>query len=262
MRINFLFMRHANSCQNLVGNVINDNKARNELMKEYRDPTLSDMGKQDSIKTGIKLKENISKFDIVGTSTMIRTIETAYFTNSGMGNPFKEIYVFPYLREILSETINIDDPEENIKANEEILKNEVHSIKRLDAQEDYFKIQGIDEYINYIYIRDNILRNQPGNIDTFINWFCKNVIYNYINKRPFLNILIITHAHVIRQFSNEEIQPNNNMGFILRVNCERKNDDVEIIYDKNDIIEVDLDINRTELKCPMERCSNVCNYIN
>jgi len=279
--VNFVFLRHALSCSNIVGKKIYDKHIRNSLLIKYKDPIISDAGKQDSIKSGIELKEFIPKFDIVGSSVTLRAMETAYYTNSGLGDPFKEIYVFPYLREIEYNTINIKDPNNNLIANKDVTLNLSHNIKSFDDQKEYLIKEGINNYINFEYVLDDELRNQAGNIDIFIKWFSSNVLKNMIkddgyysddkfndiksifdiknDSMPVINVLIFTHAHVIAQFSNKLV--NNNTGFILYTFAEKKGDDINI-YHKKDIDLLEPDIKRTSIKCPMEHCNEICNHIN
>ena len=104
--VNFVFLRHGESCQQVIFKHIKDKVKRNELFVTYTDPPISDNAVIDSIEIGEKYSnlfsngkfgKTINSFDIIGCSPMLRAIETAHF----MSLPYKpaNIYVYPFLRE-------------------------------------------------------------------------------------------------------------------------------------------------------------------
>lgn len=45
IKINFVFLRHGESCQNLIGSKVNKKDVRVKLYEKYLDPVLSENGK-------------------------------------------------------------------------------------------------------------------------------------------------------------------------------------------------------------------------
>lgn len=237
--VNFIFIRHGESCQQ----VAYDNARQNDYKRLYwlfSDPTLSDKGEIQSINAGKEYVEkfknefNIDSFDIIGSSPMLRTIETAYYMTKEY-NP-DNIYVYPFLRECR---------ECNDKDNAEKL-NKIWPMKKISEQKDYLKSKNI-ENIDFKYVENNKDRESPGNIEKFLEWFHKNVNIEKDNT----NVLIITHSHVLRFF---RISAENNAGVYLKTVIDKGS----IVYTKNDIKSIWPKYLQKKFKCPQTRCKEIC----
>lgn len=229
MKINFVFVRHGENCQQLIQK---SNPKFNELFNKLYDPQLSESGVFNSIRSGDFLKKmldtnslsydireyqiqkkstlNINNFDFVGTSSMLRSIETAYYMSLNY-TPLS-IFVFPYLRECY----NCNDEEIPIL-------EKVFPLKSINEQKKELVKQKITN-INYKYVEDEKIRKSGGNIELFMKWFVKNV---EIPNKNEINVLIITHSKVILKYTGNIIP--NNVGFIL--STEYKNG--ELKYSKD-----------------------------
>ena len=278
MKINFVFLRHGESCQQVAYNK-KRGKEYNEFFRKFADPTLSDKGKIDSINAGKSIKEFLSKgdfiydvrqydyekpidlkindFDIIGSSPMLRAIETAYFMSNGNygndgndGNDSKqEIFPFPYLRECY-----YCDSRDNLK-----LLDSQWPLKSIKDQEEYLKSVNIDN-INFKYVKnvENGLRLESGDIKKFIEWFGKNVELPDKPDKPdkeSINVLIVIHSHVLRKVGSGG-HFDNNMGFIITSTYQK--DNKEIIYNEENLIAVWPTIKGAKFECPTVRCPDIC----
>lgn len=244
--VNFVFIRHGESCQQVAYDNISDRKLYGELFMKYYDPTISDNGVIDSIDAGKQYFANfkygkygieIDSFDIIGSSPMLRTIETAHF----MSLKYKpdNIYVYPFLRECK----NCDETD-----TAKILDQD-WPMRSINEQKEYLEKIGIDN-IKFKYVENNPDREEPGNIKNFIEWFCKNI---ELPDKDIINILIITHSHVLGKYS---YGVKNNAGFILKTTID---DNKTVNYDKSKVKSIRPDIIKKRLKCPSNRCADVCN---
>src|SRR3989338_11272000 len=100
MRIDIYFIRHGLSCANLV------KKFSRIPFKHttYSDPELSTAGQAMTILNGRSLRtyfrNNQIHIDLVGSSTLVRAIETAYYLfNSDRGASVNTIYALPFIAE-------------------------------------------------------------------------------------------------------------------------------------------------------------------
>ena len=229
----FNFIRHGESCQNLIHKYINNKDVQKKLMYTYSDPTLTDTGMIDSVILYQKYLSKI-KIDMIGCSPALRTIETSYYmTNSNVN-------VFPYLREIYK----------NTNETREFL-DKYFPLKTLQEQQEYLKETGILKHVNFNYI-NNEIRYEPGNLDKFIDWFEDNVLLP-ISKNP-LNIFIFAHANLFQNITG--IGYENNNGFKLDA---IKKDGIVML--DNSISNINFNIKRSDLICPTNRCSEICNAI-
>jgi broad specificity phosphatase PhoE len=249
MKINFIFLRHGESCQQIT-RLIDDPKKRKEMFHKFFDPTLTDNGIENSVTTGIQVKNvlnknfNINTFDIIGCSPMLRAIETAHYMtkNYNYTNP---IFVLPFLRECHGCVQPVKEKDTPKKL------DEIWPMKSIETQKEYLKSQNIDN-ISFYYTRNLLARSQPGNIENFIKWLQTN--FKLPNK-PVVNILIVLHSHVIMDaFDKNGVY--NNSGFLMTAT---KNES-EIIYNKKNIVAVWPTILQKSLKCPSIKCPNICNY--
>lgn len=256
--INFIFIRHGESCQNLVGSLYNKyDRKYNELLDKFSDPTLSDTGIFDSIKAGILLKKNLAKYninkiDFIAASTMIRAIETAYymtFNSKYQENPI--INVCPYLRETHT-------PDSVTQTNRSF------PLKTLTEQKHYFQSKKMRAAINFNNVLGKdpsdqfYIRETPGDIKQFIVWFTKNILKKKIPLKvnnP-INVLVFLHSGVMKDFSAKG--PRNNTGFILQTKYNKNKKKIE--YCKKDVYmhHTDFEFNRTKTMCPSISCPGIC----
>lgn len=230
MNVNFIFIRHGESCQNLIFKKIHDKKLRKEYFKEYYDPTLSEMGLEDSIKMGKLLKKylkdnfDIKSYDFVISSPLIRAIETAYFMT------LQKVNVYPYLREISKMHHNEDKTDM------------YHPLKSIKEQEEYFKKIGINNEVNFL---DKKSRRKPGDIEKFLDFFIKNN-----NSSKPLNVIIFCHSKIMKYFTGESYK--NNTGFILKMENGIFNKFISLKSWENNY-------KRTTFKCSLNRCKKIYN---
>lgn len=280
MNINYIFLRHGHGCHNAINSLYNDGMISKETMRSYHssefyDPELTSIGVDASIHNGGVISKllksskssnlldnlDLSTINIVGCSPLIRCMETAYYMTRKWKNPPNKIYVFPHLREI-DESSHDKYSIESINI---INSNSSYAMKSIEEQKKYLRENNILDFFDFSYVEafyDE--RNMPGDINMFIKWFLRNFISNIVYV-PRVNVFIVSHAGVLKDFSNEGYM--NNSGFILKTTNTHEN----IIYDKslslnrllpNDFYK-DYDNSyfiKKNYKCN-NRCSNMCNYI-
>jgi broad specificity phosphatase PhoE len=285
--INYAFIRHGYGCHNATSYMYSQGHIDEKLFSEirsknvdniYKDPELTETGVFASIQNGITVKDaiakhnilSINKFNIVGCSPLIRSMETAYFMTRRWHNPPKKIYVFPLLREI-------DESSDNKYSEKSIRKLETisaYAMKSIDEQKRYLKSIGILEYFDFRYVEKyEELRKEPGDINKFVNWFTKNIVLNLINSKDLedkldnLNMFIITHAGVLNDYTKQRFY--NNSGFLLQTKLlpEKNN---ELKFGKAFLLDQYIDPNKFlnpsntsaikeyDYNCPSNRCSYFC----
>lgn len=243
MNTNFVFVRHGHGCHNAIGNLVNNETITIDQGKKFlgkgfslfnnikalHDPELTPIGVDVSINNGCiinkiikylwifeendKLKMN--EINVVGCSPLIRCMETAYFMTRKWKNPPKKIYVFPLLREIDESSVD-KYSKKSLKTME---TTPSYSMKTINEQKKYLKSIELLDFFDFSFVESNLdLRKEPGDIVKFINWF-NNFYVSNIQPRDNLNVFIVTHAGVLKDYSNEGFY--NNSGFVL--NGELKN---------------------------------------
>lgn len=270
MEINFIFIRHGESCQNLLGSEYDnghiDGSKYRDLFHELYDPTLSSNGLNDSIKSGKILQQTITdtigNVDLIFASPMLRAIETAHY----MSDKTDTIFVSPYLRESSrNKDTNIYRQKNGFYLNYErpstidTIKslNLKFPIKSIREQRKYFASQNINN-IDYSFVENDNERLSPGNIEKFIEWF-GDKLANESNKwsdNKYLNVLVYIHSHVIKNFASDHPSPYNNFGFILKTKF-TENEGVK--YSKDDISMFTPDFERSDKMCSdPNRCPGIC----
>jgi len=251
-QINFCFLRHGISCQQFARSNTKGPEF-SKLFKKFMDPTISDLGVENSIKAGKDLEKiltigkfqntdftPIESFDIIGSSPMLRAIETAHFITSETYKP-NDIFVFPYLRECYIC---------NNKDTVDFLDNS-WPMKSIEKQKKYLNDIKINN-INFKYVENDLKgREDPGDIPTFIKWFSKNV---KLPNKNIVNVLVLIHSGVINAIS--EVGPRNNAGFVMTTNYNPTTQKIK--YDKKNIMGVWPTNISKEIKCPSVRCEGVC----
>lgn len=228
-RINFIFLRHGNACHNVLKNIMISNK--NLIKDELKDAVLTHYGVDTSIWIGCLIKnilkilnqldsnyQDIESFDYIGASPLLRSMETAYFMSNKWEQRPEEIFIFPYLRELDERIFSLKTI---TKYSDPFIYNNVpqYSMKTINEQKEYLKNNFPDMNFNFSFVeKDTTARERPGDVELFINWFYDE-FKNKLNKNIY-NILIITHAGVIKEYFNETVY--NNFGFILPVTIDKK----------------------------------------
>ena len=165
MEINLYYIRHGQSCANILPY---------PYFKDYRDPHLTKVGRNNSIKAGKKLPS----MDYVFASELMRAIETAHY----MFPLFKRIIVAPYLREL---TNGKDNKPMNIKQQNAQIKKKVGDLRFRNK-------------------RYPILKSRKH----FENWLFKKHLKTCKMKK--LNVAIVTHSLWMKHFLNLRKIPKNN----------------------------------------------------
>lgn len=256
--VNFVFIRHGNSCQQIT----KDFKNEDLYFHQFADPTLTDAGVKDTVEAGKFLKDFLEKrdlkVDIIGSSPMLRALETAYYTDLGLSNTSSvpsspssvisvsssnsalssprnktKIYAFPFLRECYNCDIT-DTPK---------VLNDVWPMKRILEQDIILKKQGATVDFSYV----SYSKQAAGSISDFINWFFRN----FPGIRNGMTVLICTHGNVIRAVTS--FGPSNNNGFAMKVTYDS---DRGITVEEKTMIKCD--IVRSKVECPTTRCPGIC----
>jgi broad specificity phosphatase PhoE len=253
--INFIFLRHGESCQNLLYKIYSKgnltSRQYHKLFTKFIDPTLSDTGVQDSKTAGIILKKNLHKIGInkihfIASSPMIRAIETAYYMSLlpkqiSEITTDKTIYVCPYLREMYT-------------GDSAFITDQKFPLKSISEQKKYLSENELNA-IDFKFVQDEHLRREPGHLKKFIKWFGKSGIAQELinkNKESTLNVIIFLHSHVIKEFS--DLSSKNNTGFILKTVYNKNN----FFYTKNDIYKHTDHFDRSKFECPSTKCPGIC----
>ena len=279
--VKMVFIRHSFACHNILGqmykngtidydvykgfmpNSLEENvkgNKRQKGLKPIKDPELTTIGVTASINNGCVVKNilfdnfNVKRIDVVCCSPLIRCMETAYYFTRKWSNPPKLIYVMPYLREIDERSDDIYSE----KSLEKIRTAPAYSIKSISEQKAYLKSVGILEYFDFSYVEKfSESRLEPGNIKKFIDFFGE------ISQDS--NVLVISHAGVLKAYANEGFT--NNSGFVLDVKFENKVSSIIDYTSLNPLITQTpffFDYNKystVSYLCPDSRCNDICDYI-
>lgn len=235
--INFIFLRHGNACHNALSK-IGYRKKINDA--SYKDPELTHYGADMSIWIGCLIKnilkiisntdtgnqdnegiQDIEDIHIVGCSPLLRSMETAYFMSRNWNQQPEKIQVFPLLRE-LDERI-FKSAELTKYSDKSIYNIPEYAIKPISEQKEHI-IKTFGKTKSFMFDFSSVIkfpeeREEPGDIERFIIWFYKNlgsilkVEENQLYNKVY-NVLIITHAGVIKDFFGKLVL--NNLGFVLQ----------------------------------------------
>jgi hypothetical protein len=166
------------------------NKLISLLQKIYeRDSNLTKFGIDNSIKIGQEIKQTnaINQIDYLFSSSLVRSIETAYLmfiNNDFKFNGNKEILIAPYLRE----------------------KGNTSSCTPFKPDEQYFRrisLLNLDIPINTIS-ENNIVRGYfddiegyDGDLFKFMEWFL-NKYFETIKNKNIINVVTVTHSALMQ----------------------------------------------------------------
>lgn len=287
----FIFVRHGYSCSNALGNlaqsnIITTSDAKNLMshknkslfnsnIKPLDDPVLTHLGVTASIHNGCIINKvfsqvyNINKINIIGCSPLIRAMETAYYMSRKWINPPTKIYVLPFLREI-DEGSSDKFSKSSI---EKINTSPGYSMKSLQEQKAYLNKLGILNYFDFSFVEAFAEeRLQPGDIKIFLKWFANYYLPLVVEPINDLNIFIVSHAGVLRDFTNTGFV--NNSGFIIDTKyTSNLLQSKKLIPKSLVLLQQILDkynffkdytnpIYNQEYYCPSERCGQLCSVVN
>jgi hypothetical protein len=211
---------------------------------------------------------NVDKINIIGCSPLIRAMETAYYMSRKWINPPNKIYVLPFLREI-DEASSDKFSEISIK---KINTSPGYAMKSLQEQKAYLDKLGILNFFDFSFVEAfPEQRLQPGDIKLFFKWFATYYLPLVVEPVDDLNIFIVSHAGVLRDFS-----PNgfvNNSGFVINTKYKSTLLSKNLIPKRYILLEPYLNkynffksytnpIYNQEYYCPSERCGQLCSVIN
>lgn len=286
----FIFVRHGYSCTNAMGHLAKSNIIKSSDAKQFleysdktktvfnsniqplNDPVLTNIGVDASIHNGSVINKllqklvNINKINIIACSPLIRAMETAYYMSRKWVNPPNKIYVLPFLREI-------DERSSNKFSETSIQKiNTVpgYSMKSIDEQKAYLKKLGILHFFDFSFVEAfPEQRLLPGDINLFLQWFATYYLPLVVEPIEDLNIFIVSHAGVLRDFDQNGFY--NNSGFVINTAYDSKSKKLVprgYISLQPNLIQLDFfkdytnPIYNQEYYCPSERCGKLCSVIN
>lgn len=304
MKINFIFVRHGYGCHNAIGplyenNILNQksveilsgqissSKSKNENL--FIDPELTQIGVDASAYNGCIVSKTIRKIgfeefendefssiNIVGCSPLIRSMETAYEMTKLWSTKPDKIYVFPHLRELHEGSLD----KYSKKSRKIIDLQPSYAMKSIKEQKKYLQGVNLNNIIDFRYVENDLKgRSEPGDIVDFIRWFKGNILEN-IKPVDTLNVFIVTHAGVLRDFvekniTNDKGRFRNNTGFIISFKeKESENSNIPNIITMYKYVSLNNYLPDTFFKtysnekyadseyyCPSNRCSKFCKYI-
>lgn len=282
---NMVFIRHSFACHNSIpklykDGVIDENIYRSFLprilgeksngngnIKPINDPELTDLGVDAAELNGIVIQDilnkkfNITTFDMVCCSPLIRCMETAYYFTRNWKLSDTKIYVMPFLREL-------DESSDDIYSKSSVKRMNTHpaySIKTIKEQKEYLKSQGILEFFDFRYVEEYpSARLAPGNIKVFTNFFGGHILRK-ANKK--LNVITFTHAGVLKRFAHEGFQ--NNAGFISKMEYDPSENVTELkqytsldkYLQNSEFFSDYARYNTPESMCLSKRCNNICEHL-
>lgn len=280
MNINFTFVRHGHGCHNAIrslykNNIINKSQVDNFLDMES-DPELTPLGVDASVYNGCIISnviKNLHKtidnnnikidfMNIVGCSPLIRSMETAYYMTRKWKQTPNKIYVFPFLREI-------DESSEDkySSTSRRVIDTEpYYAMKSIEKQKKYLKKRGILQFFDFSFVEHDLRsRSEPGDIKRFTQWFISQFLPLLNIPDNKLNLFIVTHAGVLKDYT--DIGFYNNSGFLLNTKVTSNKITYYPIIPINDYLPntffkhySDIEYANKEYYCPSDRCGNVCPY--
>jgi broad specificity phosphatase PhoE len=297
MNINFAFLRHGYGCHNAMSSLVKgsvvdykdaklfmrDNDGINILRDRIvplNDPVLTNIGVEASIHNGCIINKilkrlpiitnndnlDMSTFNVVGCSPLIRCMETAYYMTRKWKNPPAKIYVFPLLREIDESSVD----KYSKQSLETIRIKPSYAIKTIEEQEDYLKSIGIYDFFDFSFVKGFPKeRIEPGDVHRFTEWFGKYFVNLLQGNTQNLNVFVTTHAGVLRDFVRTlgvDEGFYNNSGFVINTTYDNKDMKLNHYVSLNNYIDTydffkdynNQRYNNVDYYCPSDRCGQLC----
>lgn len=203
VKVNLIFIRHGFSCANKI-------KKFSKLPFRhsfYQDPELTTIGIKRSIENGHKLKKKLKgDIHLLASSSMIRSIETAYYMfNSGTEHK-KSIYVLPYVCEKGIMPDNFPLPIDR-QSKELSFQNNLKINPKCTSQ----------CIVDYRYVANNFIGRHTSSYRKFIEWMGLNLpsLMKQANRegKDTLNIVVVTHSHFLNKYVHIKPTPLNNEAY-------------------------------------------------
>ncbi len=221
--IKIIFLRHGISCTNLTGFIeqkkIPGKKFPNFL--HYLDPELSSIGQRYTVNNGKSLQNYLASqeitVDFIGSSSLLRAIETAHFLFNTDAKVFKKIYPLPYLKELGK--VRSDFPSA-IKEQREFLST-ADGLSGCNSE----KITA-DCPLDYTFLKTSDLAAAPASFEQFKEWLGNNleaILSNQTSWSPqpqgrMFTMAVVAHRGVMKRELKIQDNVDNNSAFqsILR----------------------------------------------
>jgi hypothetical protein len=221
--INYIFLRHSNSNGNALHGMISNKlvtlQEANHLVDNVLiDSELSTVGKYASVLNGVVIskvlkEDGIKYINVVGCSTLLRAMLSAYYMTRKWENPPNKIFVLPHLREI-------DESSSNKWSKQSLYNvdsNSSYRMKSITEQKKILESMGILSFFDFSIIENNLfLRHTLGDIPNFISW-SKQILDSVFKKETIptsFNFYLITHAGVLFDYANSSFI--NNTGILIK----------------------------------------------
>lgn len=208
MKVNYVFVRHGYGYHNALQEQL---RMSNFLV----DPELTLFGQTATemnafIIKGILASLGIDKIHTIACSSLIRCMETSLYMSRPLGIPRDStIFVCPYLREVDESSTD----KYSAQSRKVIDTIPSYQMKSIGEQKTYLSEQGILEKFDFRHVEHDLqARDEPGDIAEFIQWFAKRANPPAYHNGA-LNVLVVTHAGVLRDFAKQSFA--NNSGFVL-----------------------------------------------
>jgi broad specificity phosphatase PhoE len=196
------------------------------------DSQLSSIGVHNSklAKEKINKINEINEIDLIGSSSLLRAIETAYLMFSEYLVNDNKIMILPYIKENTKYPFDIaTNKPSSINDQKTFLKNNNYNINKID----------------YSYVYSNDIGRITQNYNNFIEDTLPKLIYDIKKKNPDkkdIKMIIVTHSllmkNILRCVDDKNNKPNN-----------------------NDIYKVKYTINNNILKQTNEKCSIIYKHV-
>src|SRR3989338_2605450 len=197
MRIDIYFIRHGLSCANLV------KKFSRIPFKHttYSDPELSTAGQAMTILNGRSLRtyfrNNQIHIDLVGSSVLVRAIETSYYLfNSDRGRSMdsaKTIYALPFIAEV---GMTLDNIASSVKDQLSVLRHD----EIADAETLPVCPIGKKCVLDFSQVLGE--GRSSSNYTKFITWLAQNldwVLQQSAGEEDNLTMALVTHSHFLQK---------------------------------------------------------------
>lgn len=264
-RVNFVFVRHGHGCHNAANAM---RGAQRNAIVVKPDPVLTLVGIGATKHNGAILRDvlrqhGINDIHMVGSSPLLRCMETSILLSSVFwGQDKGSVFVFPHLREIDERSSDKFSRESRMV----IDSKESYAMLPVVKQKRYLCQQGVRDRVDFSFVEHpDSPRSEPGDIPRFIQWFYKHVLPVLDFRKPTLNVVVTTHAGVLRDFRGEAFP--NNAGILVETNVSKHGDNERLVrvVNLNDQLMSpasnfyhDYSNAPTHGICPLSRCGYHC----